>query len=55
MDRRRVFVYAGKGIGVGEEMTYDYQFPYGEKLITCKCGTPACRGTLNITAAEAEK
>jgi len=55
MERRRVFVYAGKGISRGEELTYDYQFPQDEKLVTCKCGTPACRGTLNITATQADK
>ena len=53
-DRRRVFVYAGRAIAPGQELTYDYQFPYAEKLATCKCGTPACRGTLNNTAVDEE-
>ena len=44
---RRVFVYALRSIGIGEELTYDYQFPADERRIACRCGSAACRGTIN--------
>ena len=34
-------------IKAAEEITYDYKFPIEEEKISCFCGAPNCRGTLN--------
>jgi histone-lysine N-methyltransferase SETD1 len=41
-------MYAARNIAPGEELTYDYQFNADEKPVCCRCGTTACRGTLNL-------
>ena len=33
--------------GIGEELTYDYKFPFEEEKIKCNCGSSKCRGSLN--------
>lgn len=52
--RRRVFVYSARYIRAGEELTYDYQFPMDERKVACKCGSTACRGTINMVSNEME-
>jgi uncharacterized protein len=49
----RIFIYALKRIGAGEELFYDYTLeldePLTQKLKTqyaCYCRTPRCRGTM---------
>jgi uncharacterized protein len=49
----RIFIYAVREIGRGEELVYDYHFILDEphnaankKLYPCYCGTAACRGTI---------
>jgi SET domain-containing protein len=32
----------------GEELTVDYHFPKDVEIVTCKCGTAKCRGTINV-------
>jgi len=32
----------------GEELTIDYRFDKDVDKVTCKCGAPACRGTINL-------
>jgi SET domain-containing protein len=34
-------------IYAGEELTYDYQFPFEEDKVKCFCRAPNCRGTMN--------
>jgi hypothetical protein len=53
IDKRRVFLETRRDVAAGEELTYDYEMEYsGEDLETarreypCRCGSPACRGTL---------
>jgi hypothetical protein len=53
-NRRRVFVYSARYIRAGEELTYDYQFPLDERKVTCRCGSTACRGTINMASGELE-
>ena len=50
---RRVFIEAGRDIGPGEELTYDYTLQIGEKHTqkakrehACFCGARRCRGTM---------
>ncbi|KCV73173.1 hypothetical protein H696_00716 [Fonticula alba] len=46
----RIFFHAKRAIAVGQEITFDYQFPLEDELeerVPCLCGSPNCRGTLN--------
>ncbi|HYQ98595.1 MAG TPA: SET domain-containing protein-lysine N-methyltransferase, partial [Casimicrobiaceae bacterium] len=52
-DDGRVFVEALRTIRAGEELTYDYQLSYDGRIgprvraaYACRCGAPACRGTM---------
>ncbi|MCY1076092.1 SET domain-containing protein [Archangium lansingense] len=49
----RIYIYALRDIGVGEELSYDYSYdrtedmgPEEEALYTCRCGAATCRGTI---------
>ena len=44
---RKIVIYSNRTINVGEEITYDYKFPYEMTKIPCHCGSPKCRGSLN--------
>mmetsp|Transcript_11081 Transcript_11081/g.41358 ORF Transcript_11081/g.41358 Transcript_11081/m.41358 type:complete len:1351 (-) Transcript_11081:1441-5493(-) len=44
---KKVVIYALKDIGIGEEVTYDYKFPYEEDKIRCLCGSENCKQFLN--------
>jgi SET domain-containing protein len=50
---RRIWIYALKDLGVGEELTYDYNLTGDpqdpatrKKEYPCNCGSANCRGTL---------
>jgi len=43
----KIAVYALRPIAVGEEITYDYKFPYEDDKIPCYCKSPKCRVWLN--------
>ncbi|XP_050503124.1 histone-lysine N-methyltransferase SETD1 isoform X1 [Diabrotica virgifera virgifera] len=45
--QKKIVIYSKQSIGVNEEITYDYKFPIEDAKITCLCGAPQCRGTLN--------
>ncbi len=52
-DDERIMILAMRDIGSGEELTYDYRLKIDDKLskrefahFTCRCGAPACRGTM---------
>lgn len=49
----RVFIYALRDIGRGEELNYDYGLIVEDRhtkavkrAYECRCGTPGCRGTM---------
>lgn len=44
---KKIVIYSKQPINVNEEITYDYKFPIEDEKITCLCGAPQCRGTLN--------
>jgi hypothetical protein len=44
-DRGRIWVVARRDISAGEELTYDYGFPYSEwREHPCRCGAKECVG-----------
>lgn len=52
-DRKRIFIEARRNIRAGEELLYDYQYERtddhtdeDEALYACRCGAPACRGSI---------
>lgn len=54
IEGRRVFIVALRDIGTGEEIAYDYWYTTDreytledlQRIYPCRCGAPACRGTL---------
>jgi SET domain-containing protein len=44
---KKVYLYALKDIEIGDEITYDYKFPYEDERIPCNCKSPKCKGFLN--------
>jgi hypothetical protein len=46
-DEKKVVIYALKRIEIGEEVTYDYKFPFEEEKIPCHCGSSKCKKWLN--------
>ncbi|KAI5833696.1 SET domain-containing protein [Schizophyllum commune Tattone D] len=44
---KKIVIYAKRDIEVGDEITYDYHFPFEQDKIPCLCGTAKCRGFLN--------
>lgn len=47
-DRKVVVIFAKRNIQRGEELTYDYLFPYDDAdRVKCGCGTDQCKGWMN--------
>ncbi|XP_044961464.1 uncharacterized protein LOC123412579 [Hordeum vulgare subsp. vulgare] len=44
---KKIFIYAKNKIKAGEELTYNYKFPFDEIKIPCLCGSKRCRGSMN--------
>jgi len=42
-------------IAAGEELTVDYRFPQKAPKVSCRCGSPECRGTINVTREDGSK
>ena len=45
--KQKIVIYAKRDIRAGEELAYDYKFPYEEDKIVCNCGAWNCRGYMN--------
>jgi uncharacterized protein len=43
-----ILYMASRDIQIGEELTVDYHFSKDIEKIPCKCGSPKCRGTINV-------
>src|SRR5262245_23572639 len=43
----RIYYRSKRQIEPGEELTVDYKFPADGEKVTCLCGSPKCRGTIN--------
>ncbi|ERL94248.1 hypothetical protein D910_11529 [Dendroctonus ponderosae] len=44
---KHIIIFALRRILSGEELTYDYKFPFEEDKIPCTCGAKRCRKFLN--------
>jgi uncharacterized protein len=46
--RGHILYYSARAIGKGEELTVDYRFEKHVEKVPCACGSPHCRGTINL-------
>ena len=46
--RKRILYFSCRAIKRGEELTVDYRYDAELKPMTCHCGAPTCRGTMNL-------
>jgi uncharacterized protein len=46
--RGRLVFFSRHRIGTGEELTFDYRFQKSVPKTPCQCGSPKCRGTINL-------
>ena len=44
---KHIVIFSARDMVRGEEVTYDYKFPFEEEKIPCFCGAPSCRGRMN--------
>lgn len=44
----RLFFFSRRRIRPGEELSLDYGFRRDGPRVTCHCGAPTCRGTINL-------
>jgi len=47
-----ILLMSGRRIRRGEELTYDYRFDKSAGRQPCACGSPKCRGTINLERKE---
>jgi len=45
--QKHVVIFALQSIAPGEELTYDYKFPFEDVKITCMCATRRCKKYMN--------
>jgi uncharacterized protein len=46
--RGHIYCYSRKRIRAGEELLIDYHYARDALTIKCRCGSPKCRGTINL-------
>ena len=46
--RGHILYYSKRRIKKGEELTVDYRFAHDVDRVPCSCGSPKCRGTINL-------
>ncbi|KAM7362848.1 histone lysine N-methyltransferase trithorax isoform 2-T6 [Cochliomyia hominivorax] len=47
LGHKHIIIFALRRIVQGEELTYDYKFPFEDEKIPCSCGSKRCRKYLN--------
>ncbi|XP_058454604.1 histone-lysine N-methyltransferase trithorax [Malaya genurostris] len=47
LGHKHIIIFAYRRIVQGEELTYDYKFPFEDVKIPCSCGSKKCRKYLN--------
>lgn len=43
-----ILLFSRRTIQKGEELTWDYRYSQRSEMVTCRCGTRKCRGTINL-------
>jgi uncharacterized protein len=44
----RLWLVSLRKVRAGEELTWDYHFAKNGEKVRCHCGSPKCRGTINV-------
>jgi SET domain-containing protein len=44
----RLLFFSRREIRAGQELTFDYRFRRDSAKMVCHCGSPKCRGTINL-------
>lgn len=52
LHKGHILLMSGRRIKRGEELAYDYKFDSKAQRVPCGCGSPKCRGTINIERKE---
>ena len=47
VESKKIIIFAMRSLAAGEEVLYDYKFPFEEEEIQCNCGSPNCAGRMN--------
>lgn len=47
-----ILYFSKRPIRKGEELTVDYRFRHDSPRAECRCGSPKCRGIINLTAED---
>jgi [histone H3]-lysine4 N-trimethyltransferase MLL1 len=47
LGHKHIIIFALRRLSQGEELTYDYKFPFEDEKIPCSCGSKKCRKYLN--------
>jgi uncharacterized protein len=50
--RNHILYFSRRRIRSGEELTIDYRFRWRARRDPCHCGSPKCRGTINLQRPE---
>jgi len=50
----QIHFYSKKSIRKGQELTIDYKFGPSDMPMACRCGSPKCRGTINLLSSHAK-
>jgi len=46
--RGHILFFSKRRIRSGDELTIDYKYDKAERATRCRCGSPKCRGTINL-------
>lgn len=46
--KRHILYFSLREIGTGEELSLDYHFGKDQERVKCGCGSPKCRGWINL-------
>ena len=46
--RGHILLFSRRAIQKSEELSWDYRFSKKAEPVSCRCGSPKCRGTINL-------